>query len=229
VRAVAAASGPGVSRETGQELARRELSKAIYHPATPLVERIINAIIRFLNAAGSVTPGGWWTLVALGALVVIIASAVLKWLGLKWPGLKWLGQVGPTRPRAAGLLVTGKPLRAADYRQDSEQLAAVADYSAAIIGRMRAIAAELSERAVLTQLPGRTADELAAETSRARPALTAELTAAARLFDEVRYGQRAGTLAGYQRLCDLDARIQTIRVPAARVPEPASTRAGAVS
>jgi hypothetical protein len=219
VRAVAAASGPGVSRETGQELARRELSKAIYHPATPVIERIINAMIRFLTAAGSATPGGWWTLVALGALVVIIASAVLK----------WLGPVRASRPRAAGLLVTGKPLRAADYRQDSEQLAAVADYSAAIIGRMRAIAAELSERAVVAQLPGRTADELAAETGRAMPALTAELTAAARLFDEVRYGERAGTLAGYQRLCDLDARIQTARAPAARVLEPASTRAGAVS
>jgi hypothetical protein len=203
VRAVAAVSGPGVSRETGQELARRELSKAIYHPATPVIERISNAIIRFLSAAASATPGGWWTLVALGALVVIIASAVLT----------WLGPVGASRPRPAGLL-TRKPLRAADYRENAQRLAAAADYAAAIIERMRAIAAELSERAVLPQLPGRTADELAAETGLAVPALAAELTAAAQLFDEVRYGERAGTSAGYQRLCDLDTRIRTVRVPA---------------
>ena len=203
MRAVAV-SGPGVSRGTGQELARRELSKAIYHPATPVIERTINAIIRFLNAAASATPGGWWTLVALGALVVIIASAVLT----------WLGPAAASRRRPAGLL-TGKPLSAADYRENAQQLAAAADYAAAIIERMRAIAAELSERAVLPQLPGRTADELAAETGLAVPTLAAELTAAAQLFDEVRYGERAGTAAGYQRLCDLDARIRTARVPAA--------------
>ncbi len=53
--------------------------------------------------------------------------------------------------------------------------------------------------------PGRTADELAAEAGAVLPGETAALGAAARLFDDVRYGGRAGSADGYQRLRDLDA------------------------
>jgi hypothetical protein len=213
---VVAAGGPGVGRRTGQVLARRELSKVMYHPPTPFIERIIQAINRFLAAADHAMPGGWWSLVALAALAVIIVSAVAA----------WLGPVRRSKRQAAGPLLTGKPRSARGYRENSERLSAVGDYTAAIIERMRAIAAELDERGVLPHLPGRTADELATEAGLARPAAADELMAAARLFDDVRYGERTGTQAGYQRLCELDAEIRTVRAAGTGPPEPAVATGG---
>ena len=68
----------------------------------------------------------------------------------------------------------------------------------AICERVRAIAAELDERGVLRPLTGRTADEFAAEAGQALPPYAADLRGAALLFDEVRYGQRVGSLARLQ-------------------------------
>ena len=66
---------------------------------------------------------------------------------------------------------------------------------------------------------GRTADEFAAEAARALPPHAAELLGAARLFDEVRYGRRPGTRPGYDRVTELDTRIEAGR----RAPPPHST------
>ena len=215
--AAVAAGRPGVSRRAGQELARRELSKLMYHPPTPFLERLARAIDRFLNAAGNAMPGGWWTLLALAALLVIAAAAVL-------------GRIGPVRRPgrvAAGSLITGEPLTARDYREKAQRLAGAGHYSAAIIECMRAIAAELDEDGIIPHLAGRTADELAAEAGRALPATASELAAASQLFDDVRYGDRVGTPAGYQLLYNLDASIRaarsggtTRRVPAATMDAP---------
>jgi hypothetical protein len=212
VRTALAAGRPGVSRPAGQEFARRELSKLIYHPPTPFIERLANAIDQFLSTAGSAMPGGWWTLVSLAALLMIVAWAVLS----------WTGPVRRSARLAAASLITGQPLTARDYREKAQRLAGAGQYSAAIIECMRAIAAELDEGGILPHLAGRTADELAAEAGRALPATASALTAAARLFDDVRYGDRAGTPAGYQMLHELDATIRKarsggtiMRVPAA--------------
>jgi hypothetical protein len=89
--------------------------------------------------------------------------------------------------------------------------AAAGHLSAAIVERVRAIAVELEQRGVLTPRPGRTAAELAAEASRPLAAHASELAAVMRLFDDVRYGGRDGTLAGYQRARDLDTRLQVAR------------------
>jgi hypothetical protein len=51
--------GAAVTRQEGQQLARTELSKAIYHPGVPITERIEQAIERLLNAAGVAVPVGW--------------------------------------------------------------------------------------------------------------------------------------------------------------------------
>ncbi|WP_449066361.1 DUF4129 domain-containing protein, partial [Planomonospora algeriensis] len=60
-------------------------------------------------------------------------------------------------------------------------------------GTLRAVARDLEERAVVEELPGRTADELAAEAGRALPGFAGELAEAARLFDDVTYGDLPGT------------------------------------
>jgi hypothetical protein len=102
-------------------------------------------------------------------------------------------------------------LSARDYRRNARELAAAGDYAGAIVAGVRAIAADLDERAILPSQPGRTADELAAEAGRELPALAADLRTVTRLFDDVRYGDKDGSLAGYQLVSRVDEAVSAAR------------------
>jgi hypothetical protein len=203
--AVGAVGTPGIRRGPAQQLARRELARSIYKPS--LWHRILNAISRWLNSAlGSAGPkhAGWWTLIVLIAVGVLIIFGVIAWIG---PARR------ARRQRSAAVLADGQ-LTAGEHRGNAERLAAGGDFAGAIIERVRAIAVELESRGVLLPRPGRTASELATEAAVALRGNAAGLRDAARLFDDVRYGGRAGTLAGYQRVRDLDTTIASARTPA---------------
>jgi hypothetical protein len=203
VAAMAPGAGPpgGVSRRLGEQLARSELSKRLYHPRVSLAGRIESAIAHLLNAAQGAVPGGWWAVVALAALLVVAAAAILS----------WIGPVAGARARAGAPVPAARPLSAPDHRQEAERMAAAGDFAGAIIESVRAIALDLEERGVLPPRAGRTADEVAAEAGRALPGHASGLRDAARLFDDVRYGDRAGTVAGYRRMRDLGTRISAAR------------------
>ena len=216
--AAAVPGGPAVTRQQGQRLARAELSKEMYHSGIPLTERIAQAIARLLNGA-AVTVGrtGLIVLAAVAAIVVVVVMA-------------WIGPVARSRSRGRDPLLAPSQASARDHRQQAERMAAAGDYTAAIIESVRAIAVELEARGILPPRVGRTADEFAAEASRPLPDHAASLMAVARLFDDVRYGQRAGTAAGYRQVRDVDAAIQAARpVAAATAPAAAPTAAGPVS
>jgi hypothetical protein len=201
IATAAISGGPGIGRAGAQRLARRELARAIYHPGEPVTERIGHAVARFFDAASAAVPGGWWAVVVLVALLVLAAAATVS----------WIGPVRRSRRRASTVLLSGTPVSALDHREISERFAAAGDYSAAIIECVRAMAVQLEENGILPARPGRTADELAAEAGRALPSYAAALQHAARLFDDVRYGQRPGTAAGWQRLRELDTRLSAVR------------------
>jgi hypothetical protein len=190
--------GAGITRRAGQQLARRELARAIYQPS--VLQRIKNAassfLLRLLRDASAHFPGGWWALIAVIAAAVLLTAMIISW-------------IRPSRTRiAARSVLLGTARSASDHRQEAERLAAAGDYGGAMVESLRAIAVELEERGLVPPRAGRTADELAAEAGRALPGQAAELGAAARLFDDVCYGGRSGSAAGYQRLRDLDARIR---------------------
>jgi hypothetical protein len=215
VLAAAAGRAPGIGRRQAQRLARAELSKPEYHRPVPLAQRIIAVILGFagrvFHAASGAVPGGWWGLIALATLAVILSAVVLN----------WIGPVARAR-RAPGPLTADGPARTArQHRQQAQRHAGTGDYAGAIIECVRAIAAELEERGVLPPRAGRTADEFADDAGQALPAYAGALRDAARLFDEVCYGQRPGSRDGYERLSELD---RLIMVSAPRV-----TRPGVVS
>lgn len=213
-----AAGLPGIGRQAAQELARRELSKSIYQPSVSqrILEWIARQFDRLFSVINSNVPGGWWALVSLLILAAIIVSVVLF-------------QVRPGAPRRAarGQPLGGQAMSASDHRKLAESHADAGDYSAAVIERVRAVAEELQERSVLPVRPGRTADEFAAEASLMMPALAGQLTDAARLFDDVRYGGRAGTSAGYERVRDLDNATRSARLSS--IAGAGSTSAGSTS
>lgn len=213
-----AAAGPAgglIGRRAASELARRELSKSIYQPS--FWQRVINWLNSLFNRASADVPGGWWSAVALAVAAVLLISVVLYW-------------IRPTRRRRAAIpeVLSGRPRRAADYRRSAEVLAAAGDYSAAIIERVRAIAAELAERGIVPARPGRTAHELAEEAAAEFAARAAELRAVMRLFEDVRYGDRLGTKPGYQQVSQLDDTLRSARPASAMVAVHAGAGAGAV-
>ena len=213
---IGAATTPGIRRGPAQQLARRELARSIYQPS--LWHRILNAINRWLNSAlGSAGPkhAGWWTLIVLIAVGAGIIIGVIA----------WIGPTRRTRRQRSAAVLAGGQLTAGEHRAHAERLAASGDFAAAIIERVRAIAVGLESRGVLVPQPGRTASELAAEAAVALPGSAAGLREAARLFDDVRYGGRSGTLAGYQRVRDLDTTIESARTPAVAAAGPAATGA----
>ena len=195
---------PLVRRRAGQTLARTELSKAIYHRHESLAQRLLDAINRLLNdlyTVGKSFPGGWWSVVALATLTALAVALVLARLGPLARARREAGQQAAGRP----------PLSAADHRQHAAQLASAGDYAAAILEAVRGIARQLEERGVLSPRLGRTADEIAAEAGLAQPAEAAALHDAARLFDDICYGERPGTADGYALVRSLDTRLQSAR------------------
>jgi Domain of unknown function (DUF4129) len=216
-----AAAGPGggpVTRQQGQRLARAELSKLMYRHGTSIFERIDHLIDDLLNGASGAM--GRTGLIVLAALLAIAIVALMS----------LTGPVARTRSRGRSPLLAASRLSASDHRQQAERKAAAGDYTEAIIESVRAIAVGLEERGILVPRIGRTADEFAAEAGRPLPAHAASLAAVARLFDDVRYGEAAGTAAGYQQARDLDAAIQAARpVAAATAPAATASAPGPVS
>jgi Domain of unknown function (DUF4129) len=230
VRLLAASAGsPLIHGGPARQLARHELARSMYRPSW--WERVTRALDRWLDAhLGSLGPQhlGWWTLIALIIVAVLIAGGMLAWIRLP----------RRSRRRRDRAVLGDRRLSAADHRRAAERLAGADDFAGAIVERMRALAVDLEARGILAPRPGRTASELAVEAATAlaraaegQPDLAGRLQHAARLFDDVRYGGRPGDRAGYAHVRDLDASIAALRVPQAAVagggPGAAAAMAGA--
>jgi hypothetical protein len=217
VAGMAAGQGPQISRLRGQQLARRELARAIYRPS--LLTRLWHDITHWLSSLVSTTAAGspsWWGLILLA---VALAAAVTV-------AMYWLGPARVSRPGRSRPVLAGKPRSADEHRGDADRLAASGNYGEAIVERIRAIVVDLEAREILLRRPARTAMELAVEAGAAFPAEADGLTEAAQSFDAVRYGGRPGTEAGYRTIRDLDVRLKAAVAitadPAGCAPVPAT-------
>jgi Domain of unknown function (DUF4129) len=121
-----------------------------------------------------------------------------------------LWKVGlPTRARGLAPIQRPDDLRSArEHRARADRAAAAGDWNAALIERVRAVASELVERAVIDDRPGRTATELAGEAGRLLPELAPELRAVAARFNQVAYGGVAAREPDVRLATDLDEALQ---------------------
>jgi Domain of unknown function (DUF4129) len=191
--------GTGIGRLAAQRLARAELARPMYHPQPSLTQRVLSYLNRLLGDVLNPSlrvRGGWWAL-----LVLLIAAVLIAVIAVSTQ------RAGRSRRLTAAPVRGSRPRSARDHYLAAQRLAGAGEYADASLECVRAIAAELEERQLLPARPGRTADEFAAEAGAALPAQAPALRAAATTFDEIAYGERPGTLAGYQRLADLAARI----------------------
>ena len=188
-----------IDRDAAHDAAQGELAKAIY-PKPSLGDQIMNWIEDLLYRAvthGAELPGGWFTVAVLVLLVVI---AVIVAVRIARRAMK-------TSRSAAVTLFDDYELSAAEHRATAETFASSQQWAPAIRHRVRAVARQLEEDGVLDRVPGRTATELARAAGRALPALADELGSAAMAFNDVTYGERPGTEAGYRQVAALDGRL----------------------
>lgn len=183
-----------------RELALRELADPVYAAAQPpwwqrattwLWDRIGSAVNEVAGAASGLV----WVLV-LGAVLILVAVVVARRVG-------WVGR----RHSRSGVVFDDRVASAAEHRAAAEVAADRLDWTTATLEMFRALVRSLEERGVLDARPGQTADEAVTEAAATFSSHHRELTQAAREFDEVAYGGRAGTQSAYQRLQHLDAEL----------------------
>jgi hypothetical protein len=205
-----------IDRDAARDAAQHELAKPIY-PRASLTERLMDWIDELLNKVlivSSSVPGGWFT---ISVLLILLAIAILVTVRIVRRTMR--------TNRGGNYALFGEhELRAAEHRATAEQFAAAGNWSAAIRHRLRAVARQLEENAVLDPVPGRTATELARDAGRAIPHLATELTRAAEAFNDVTYGEQPGTESAYRMIADLDDRLRSrmsVSDPSAAAPEAA--------
>jgi hypothetical protein len=190
-----------IDRDAAHQAAQHELAKPIY-PKASLIERLtdwIDELLTKLIVQGSSVPGGWFT---IGVLLLLLAIAVVVAVRIARRTMR-------TNRGGEYALFGEHELSAAEHRATAEQYAAAGNWSAAIRHRLRAVARQLEESAVLDPVPGRTATELARDAGRVIPQLTVELTRAAEAFNDVTYGERPGTESAYRMIADLDDHLRS--------------------
>jgi hypothetical protein len=205
-----------IDRDAAHEAAQHELAKPIY-PKVSLIDRLkdwIGELLTKLIVDGSSVPGGWFT---VSVLLILLTIAVVVAVRIARRTMR-------TNRGGGHALFGDHELSAAEHRATAEQFAAEGNWSAAIRHRLRAVARQLEENAVLGPVPGRTATELARDAGRAIPHLATELTRAAAAFNDVTYGEQPGTESAYRMIADLDDHLRSrtsVSDPSAAVPEAA--------
>lgn len=191
-----------IGRDEARDLADRELSSPRYAEETSswlrqALEWIWARVLDLIDLAGGGTAGRIVIAVAAAALIGGVVLVIRR-----------------ARPDV-GRSVDGAPavfgdrrLTAAEYRAAADAAAADGDWSAAVVDRFRALAAELEDRGVIEPRVGRTADELAREAGTAMPPIRADIDAATTLFDEVRYGGHAADADDHRQVQRLDDTIR---------------------
>ncbi len=185
-----------INRDAARDAAQNELGKPIY-PKASLSERLsdwFDDLLYKIMVEGSSVPGGWFTITVLIMLLVVVVAVAIR-----------VAMRTMRTNRGAGAALFGThEMSAAQHRAVAEQFAAQGDWASAIRHRLRAVARHLEEMGVLNPVPGRTATELARDAGVAIPGFAAELHRAAVAFNDVTYGERPGTEAGYRLIADLD-------------------------
>ncbi|MEV6972522.1 DUF4129 domain-containing protein [Kitasatospora sp. NPDC093806] len=193
-------------RDAARDAARDELLKADYHRHDPsLQERVVDWIMDRIDEALGALAGDGTT--GTTGLILFLVVAVVIGAALWWR----LGAPKRAARTDLGVFGTVGPRSAAEHRADAERHAAAGRWAEAVREQMRALVRGLEERTLLDTRPGRTADEAAAEAGRALPEHAAALTAAARAFDDIAYGERTADQAAFQLLRDLDRTLERAR------------------
>jgi Domain of unknown function (DUF4129) len=198
-----------LDRSAAARAAREELAKQVYRAGRPgLRERalgwVYDHLVHLFDRAAAVSPGGYAGVVAV-VVVVVVAAVALRL------------RIGPMRRAGSSetALFLGRARTADEHRAAADAHAAGGRWAEAVRDRLRAVITGLEERTLLEPRPGRTADEAAIDAGAVVPECAADLSAAARVFDEIWYGGRPADATHDAFLRSIDDRVRASR-PAIR-------------
>jgi hypothetical protein len=203
------------SSPTAQQWLRDELGHGVHLTQPSWLQRLMEWLWGLLRKLGSPSAAGLpgWV-VGIGVLV-LVAAVVLVVVRLVRPEAR----TRPSRARGTSGSVDDEGLSAADYRSRAALAVARGDWDAVLLDRYRALAASAVERTLLSELPGRTAHEVAVALAPVFPDHRVPLAAAAAAFDAVRYGHERATSTQAHDTTELDdALLRTRPRLAAEVP-----------
>jgi Domain of unknown function (DUF4129) len=190
-------------RQQARSWAERELLGKEYQAQRPgPLQQLLNWIVDKLNGVSAPHLFG----APLG--LAIVAGLVLAIVGyVVWRS----GGVNRQARAASAELFGGQARSADDHRAAAAAAEANGDLGTAALERFRALIRALADRDLVQLAPGRTADEAARSAGEALPELAADLRAAARIFDDVRFGDRQATREQVATLRELDTRALATR------------------
>lgn len=209
--------GPPLDPDSGtaREWLAEELSKPAYHTEPSLWDRFARWLVRLLEGNGPSAGAPSWVLGLILAGVVIALGVVLA---------RTLRRDRRHRAARPGAVLDDVRRDAAAYRRSAALAAERGDHDTQLLDSYRAIAAGAVERTLLTDLPGRTAREVALELTSVFPDAALRLTTAAADFDAVRYGGRQAGRDAAQRVSDLDGELARARPVLVELPAEATAR-----
>jgi hypothetical protein len=191
---------------TAQQWLIDELSKSEYQQARP--SWFDNLTDQIANWFQGLSFGGVEGPPAFGLLVIVVLVAIALVLAFLVFGLPRINR----RSRVTGALFGEEDERSSvQLRAAAEAAAKRGDFEQAIADMFRSIARGLAERSVLTTTPGTTAHDFGVRSGTAFPPLSADLSAAAISFDDVRYLDKAGTRAQFDDLASLERRVRAAK------------------
>ncbi|MCY7326444.1 MAG: DUF4129 domain-containing protein [Microbacteriaceae bacterium] len=190
--------------EEARELLVRELAKPVYRAAEPtwfdrLSATVGDWLADLLESGPGGTPAIAWTVIILALVAAIVAAYLI---------------FGPPRVNRRSTVVGGlfgddDSRSAQTLHAAADRAAAAGDWVIAIEEMFRAIARMLSERAIVSTMPGTTASTFAASASGPFPESSAELASAAASFDPVRYLDRPGSRTEFDALAALERNLRS--------------------
>ncbi len=188
---------------------RDELARGYQTEPSPW-ERFVEWLRSLLSgeAISSSLPA-WVVPVVVVVLLALVALVVLR---LVRP------EAGAARAGRAPGAVDEEGLRADDYRRRAAAAAERGAWDDALLDAYRALAAAAVERALLTELPGRTPHEVAVALRPLFPAHAGRLDDAADAFDAVRYGHLPAAEPTARSVLALDAELAGTRPQPVGVP-----------
>ncbi|GAA3313078.1 hypothetical protein GCM10020219_024370 [Nonomuraea dietziae] len=131
-----------LGREEAQRRAAEELSKPGYAHES-LLDRLYRTFQQLLGDATDFAPGGSPVGALLAALLLVLFVVALVTV------LVWLARRSARATTAPGDLFDGRAMTAAEHRQAAERLAAEGRWAEAVQERLRAIARDLQDRALI--------------------------------------------------------------------------------
>ena len=189
---------------TARDWVEDELRDPVYAENQPgLLQRAISWVVERLGSIGDTGPSLWFWVVAL-VVVALVVVLVVRRTGFA----RAVARSG----HGSGEVGTDPTVGADEYRRRAASAAAAGDWRVAVLEQFRATVRSLEERTVLEPRPGRTADEAASEAGALLPERAADLAAAARVFDDVCYGDREAGPAQHQQLVATDTAVLAARL-----------------